>query len=147
MIGTRIPKSLSGKPIAHVVDQIGAKNRCVSQRDALTVAGLKHIRGLPWKLLHGRRVLVILQVAANEQFVVSVSSEVQVQSSHKCIQPPGVWRREREASEIEAVAYCVSVGVWILLHVGHNRRLCPRKKGAGAETGAVRVHGCELVRG
>src|SRR4051812_7549432 len=45
MVSAGIPESLSHEAVSRIVDQIRRENRCVPQRNALTVTGLDDIRG------------------------------------------------------------------------------------------------------
>ena len=102
-VNPALPQPLANKGIAEVVDQVVADDVGVTCRDSFAVIGNVLVGGKSGKL---RRLglMIVLQVAADEERLVSVSSNLVVEFEDVGVEAGGIISRKRVARRVQKIS-------------------------------------------
>src|SRR5579863_366026 len=94
-IQTGFTDTLPDKRVSEVVDQVVANNVGVADGDSFAVVGLEDVRGQTRKLRR-QRLMIVLQIAAQEQRMVSVRADFVVKLEDESVKLCGIVPRKGE---------------------------------------------------
>ena len=89
--------SLPDVRVTEVIDESWLEKRGIAARDSFAIVRVELIRGQA-RILRGQRLVVVLQVAANKQGVISVGSDLVIQLKDISVVLHWIITGERERS-------------------------------------------------